>query len=135
MAKVFIENQPAVHLTTTSAHNGANANTPLGMVVAPSQTKVIINKAFPLSTKGGGMASALAPDVCKVPSPAGPIPTPFPNMGQLATVKKESAKVFAVGKGVVKGDSEIPKTQGDEPGTAGGIMSSTFGDKATFKPT
>lgn len=135
MARVFIENQPAVHLTTTSAHNGANANQPMGMVVAPSQNKIIINRAFPLSSKGGGMASALAPDVCKVPSPAGPIPIPFPNMGQLTTVRNESRKVFAVGKGVVKGDSEIPRTQGDEGGTAGGVISSTFGDKATFKPT
>jgi hypothetical protein len=56
-------------------------------------------------------------------------------MGQLPTVKGESSKVFAVGKGVVKGDSEIPRTQGDEPGVAGGVVSSTFGDKATFKPT
>ena len=134
MAKVFIENQPAVHLTTTSAHNGANANQPMGMVVAPSQTKVIINRAFPLSSKGGGMATALAPDVCKVPGPAGPIPVPLPNMAQLPTVKRESTKVFAVGKGVVKGDSEIPRTQGDEAGTGGGIMSNSFGDKATFKP-
>ena len=134
MAKVYIENQLAVHLTTPSSHNGANANAPAGMVVAPSQNKVIINRAFPLSTKGGGMASALAPDVCQVPSPAGPIPTPFPNMGQLATVKGESAKVFAVGKGVVKADSEIPRTQGDEAGVAGGIVSGVFGDKATFKP-
>lgn len=134
MGKVLIENQPAVHLMTPTAHNGANANAPVGMVAAPSQSKVIVNKAFPLSTKGGGMATATAPDVCKVPSPAGPIPTPFPNMGQLPTVKGESSKVFAVGKGVVKGDSEIPRTQGDEPGVAGGVVSSTFGDKATFKP-
>ena len=81
------------------------------------------------------MASATAPDVCQVPAPpAPPIPTPFPNMGQLATVKGESTKVLAVGKGVVKADSEIPRSQGDEAGTVGGVASGTFGDKVTFKP-
>lgn len=135
MASIYIQNQLAVFLTTPSSHNGANANQPGGMVVAPSQTKVIVKKAFPLSTKGGGMASALGPDVCKVPSPAGPVPTPFPNMAQLAMATKESTKVFALNKGVLKADSEIPRTQGDEAGVAGGVVSSTFGDKATFKPT
>ena len=41
-SKVKVEGQPCVHLTSVTAHNGANANCPAGTVVAPSQTKVIV---------------------------------------------------------------------------------------------
>ena len=41
-AKVKVEGSPAVSLTSTTAHNGSNANAPMGTVVAPSQTKVLI---------------------------------------------------------------------------------------------
>ena len=41
-SKVKIEGQPCVHLTSPTAHNGTNANVPCGLVVAPSQVKVII---------------------------------------------------------------------------------------------
>jgi hypothetical protein len=42
-AKVKIQGQPCVHLTSMSAHNGMSANIPAGAQVAPSQTKVIIS--------------------------------------------------------------------------------------------
>ena len=49
--------------------------------------------SLPGSTKGGGMCQAM-PDVCKVPAPPlPPIPTPFPNMGQLMQAQKASTKV------------------------------------------
>jgi hypothetical protein len=38
--KVKIEGNPCVHLLSTTAHNGSNANMPGGSQVAPSQTKV-----------------------------------------------------------------------------------------------
>lgn len=38
---VKIEGQACIHLTSMTVHNGSNANVP-GVVVAPSQTKVII---------------------------------------------------------------------------------------------
>ena len=41
--KVKVEGQPCVHLTSMTAHNGMNANMPSGLVVAPSQVKVIIS--------------------------------------------------------------------------------------------
>ncbi len=40
--KVKVEGQPCVHLTSLTAHNGINANLPCGLVVAPSQVKVIV---------------------------------------------------------------------------------------------
>jgi hypothetical protein len=42
-SKVKVEGQPCIHLTSMSGHNGVNANAPAGMVVTPSQTKVIIS--------------------------------------------------------------------------------------------
>ena len=41
-SKVKVEGQQCVHLTSPTAHNGMNANMPCGLVVAPSQVKVII---------------------------------------------------------------------------------------------
>jgi uncharacterized Zn-binding protein involved in type VI secretion len=42
-SKVKVEGQPCVHLTSMTSHNGVNANAPAGLVIAPSQVKVIIS--------------------------------------------------------------------------------------------
>jgi uncharacterized Zn-binding protein involved in type VI secretion len=42
-SKVIIEGQPAAHHTSTVAMNGANANAPMGVQTAPSQTKVLVS--------------------------------------------------------------------------------------------
>jgi hypothetical protein len=74
------------------------------------------------------------PDVCKVPAPpAPPIPTPFPNIGQLATAVKFSVKVKFGGMPAVVETSEIPMSQGDEAGVAGGVVSGKNMDKIVFK--
>ncbi|NUP07443.1 MAG: DUF4150 domain-containing protein [Polyangiaceae bacterium] len=41
-AKVKIEGQPVTFLTCTTGHNGTNANAPVGTLVSPSQTKVLV---------------------------------------------------------------------------------------------
>lgn len=41
-AKVFAKGKAMVALGADTAHNGNNANAPVGKVIAPSQTKVII---------------------------------------------------------------------------------------------
>ena len=40
--KVQVDGKPIVTVLKPTAHNGANANAPMGAQVAPSQTKVII---------------------------------------------------------------------------------------------
>lgn len=40
--KVYIEGQPIVYLGCQTAHNGNNANCPVGTLMAPGQTKVMI---------------------------------------------------------------------------------------------
>lgn len=90
---------------------------------------------FPLCTKAGGQAFAF-PDVCKVPAPPSPpVPTPFPNLAMLATANGGtcSKKVKVQNQPVVTKASEIPRTQGDEAGVAGGVSSGTNMDKAAFK--
>ena len=87
---------------------------------------------FPASSKGGGQCFG-APDVCKTPSPAGPIPIPYPNFGMVNQATKTSTKVKFVGKEAVTLKSEIPRSMGDEAGTAGGVISGKNMDKVTFK--
>jgi hypothetical protein len=43
VSKVKIEGNDAVNLLKPTAHNGASANAPGGQVIAPGQTKVLIN--------------------------------------------------------------------------------------------
>ena len=89
--------------------------------------------SLPGSTKGGGMCQAM-PDVCKVPAPpAPPIPTPFPNIGQLMQAQNVSTKVKFFAKEVVTLKSKIPMSQGDEAGVAGGIVSGQNMGPIAFK--
>ena len=81
-----------------------------------------------------GIAKSTIPDVCKTPSPGGPMPIPYPVIvsmsSQLAngttTVKADGGNMIAV-----KG-SEFSTCNGDEPGTAGGVKSSTNMKEATW---
>lgn len=86
---------------------------------------------FPATTIGGGMCFAF-PDVCQVPSPVGPIPTPFPNMGMCNQAEKFSIKVKFMMKEVVTLKSKIPNSMGDEAGSAGGIISGMIKGPAKF---
>lgn len=87
-----------------------------------------------MATKAGGQAMAF-PDVCKVPSPGGPIPTPFPNLAMLNTADSGScsSKVKVENQPCITVATEIPRTQGDEAGVAGGVSSGTQMDKAVIK--
>ena len=73
-----------------------------------------------------GISAATIPDVCKTPSPGGPVPIPYPNIAQSITLSDGTTTV----KGdktmaAVKG-SKFAISNGDNPGVAGGVKSSTF---------
>jgi Domain of unknown function (DUF4150) len=76
---------------------------------------------------------ATIPDVCKTPSPGGPIPIPYPNVSMSNSLDKGTTTVKADGGNMVaiKG-SEFAMSQGDEPGTAGGVKSGTFKKESTW---
>lgn len=70
-----------------------------------------------------GIATAMAPDVCKTPSPGGPVPVPYPNIAQSSMLDKGSKTVTADGQMVAIKDSEYSMSNGDEAGVAGGVKS------------
>jgi Domain of unknown function (DUF4150) len=79
-----------------------------------------------LSHKGAnGIAAATVPDVCKTPSPGGPVPVPYPNIARSDSLSNGTNTVQADGGNMcaIKG-SEYSMSNGDEAGTAGGVKSS-----------
>ncbi len=87
---------------------------------------------MPASTKASGTTFAF-PDTCKTPSPAGPVPIPYPNTGMVMQVTGESTKVKIVSQGAVTKKTEMPSSMGDEAGVAGGIVSSMNMGKIVYK--
>jgi hypothetical protein len=80
----------------------------------------------------GGVTIAF-PDVCKTPSPAGPIPIPYPNIAQSSDTAKGSKKVKCDGNPICLKDSNFSTSTGDEAGSAGGgVVSSKTKGKAEF---
>jgi hypothetical protein len=72
------------------------------------------------------------PDVCKTPSPAGPIPIPYPNIAKSSDTAKGTSKVKCDGESTCVKDSNFSMSTGDEAGSAGGVASSKFKGKAEF---
>ncbi len=84
-----------------------------------------------LSIKSGhqGFAVAAFPDVCKTPSPGGPVPIPYPNLvgpGQPQTV---ASKTAAIAGKTLTTKSTISRSTGDEAGTLKGRVSMSTSDK------
>jgi hypothetical protein len=92
---------------------------------------------FPASTKGGGQCVTPGPtDVCKTPSPAGPVPIPYPNIAMLtnASGSTVSTKVKILNKEVATQKTEISMSTGDEAGSAGGgVISNKIKGEAKYK--
>lgn len=73
------------------------------------------------------------PDVCKTPSPAGPIPIPYPNIAMSSDTAKGTTKVKMDGNPVCVKDSNFRMSTGDEAGSAGGgVVSNKIKGKAEF---
>jgi len=85
-----------------------------------------------IAHKGSGGMSIVFPDVCKTPSPAGPIPIPYPNIGKSSDTTNGPKKVKTDGQmPMVKGAKYVMST-GDEAGSAGGVLSSTTKGECEF---
>jgi hypothetical protein len=73
------------------------------------------------------------PDVCKTPSPGGPIPIPYPNVAKSSDTADGSSTVKMDGNPIMLQSSNFSTSTGDEAGTAGGgIVSNTTKGKAEF---
>lgn len=76
--------------------------------------------------------TAAPPDVCKTPSPAGPVPIPYVNVAMDSSLASGTKKVKVEGKMAAHEKANISTSMGDEAGTAGGLVSSKFKGKLTW---
>jgi hypothetical protein len=75
--------------------------------------------------KSGGMSNVF-PDVCNTPTPAGPVPIPYPNIGQSADTIAGPPMVTCEGAMPMTKGAKYVKSSGDEAGSAGGLLSGRF---------
>jgi hypothetical protein len=71
-----------------------------------------------IAHKGSGGMSIAFPDVCKTPSPAGPVPIPYPNIGKASDTSQGPKKVTTDGKMPMVKGAKYSMSTGDEAGTA-----------------
>ncbi len=82
--------------------------------------------------KGSNGVTIAFPDVCKTPTPAGPIPIPYPNIAMSSDTAQGTTKVKCDGQPACVKDSNFSLSTGDEAGSAGGVASSKIKGKAEF---
>jgi hypothetical protein len=91
-----------------------------------------VNNLSVVHKDSGGVTIAF-PDVCKTPSPAGPIPIPYPNIAMSSDTAQGSKKVKCDGNPICLKDSNFSMSTGDEAGSAGGgVVSNKIKGKAEF---
>jgi len=74
--------------------------------------------------KGSGGQSPIFPDVCKTPTPAGPVPIPYPNIGMSSNTSSGPTSVKCDGQMPMTKEAKYMMSTGDEAGAAMGVMSS-----------
>ncbi len=85
--------------------------------------EVYVNGMTPVTAESGGTVVGL-PDVCRVPSPGGPMAVPFPNVAVSRDLENGSRTVRINGASVALRDSCLGRSTGNEAGTAGGGVTS-----------
>src|SRR5688572_20709166 len=90
---------------------------------------VIVNNLTVVHKSSGGVLMTF-PDVCKTPSPAGPIPLPYPNVAQSSDTADGSASVKMDGNPIMLKSSNFMMSTGDEAGSAMGVVSNKIKGKA-----
>lgn len=90
-----------------------------------------VNMLSVVHASSNGVSIAF-PDLCKTPTPAGPVPIPYPNIAKSSDTASGSKKVTFDGESVCLKDSNFSTSVGDEAGIAGGVASSKTKGKAEF---
>jgi hypothetical protein len=85
-----------------------------------------------LSHQQSGGMSMVFPDVCKTPTPGGPVPVPYPNIGMSADTTQGSSSVKVQGCSTMLKGSNYKMSTGDEAGSAGGVASGKIKGKCEF---
>lgn len=81
-------------------------------------------------TKKSGGKVITGPDVCKTPTPSGPVPIPYPNISMSSDLAKGSKNVKINSVPACLKGSNFSKSTGDQAGSAGGVISGKTGGKA-----
>ena len=92
---------------------------------------VFVNGRGVVHQTSGGL-STVFPDVCRTPSPAGPIPIPYPNVGQASDASGGPTSVTVDGSMPMVKDAKYRVTSGDEAGSGGGVVSGSSKGEAEF---
>jgi hypothetical protein len=94
---------------------------------------VYANKLSIIHAGDGQQFISMTPDVCKTPSPGGPVPIPYPNIAMSSDLADGSKTVKVEGNSAALESSNLKTSSGDEGGTAGGgIVSSKIKGKLTW---
>lgn len=82
-------------------------------------------------TVGTGMCQGF-PDVCLTPTPAGPVPVPYPNIAMSSNCANPAVNVMMEAAPVINAMSIIALSNGNEPGSAGGVASHLIDGQTEF---
>jgi hypothetical protein len=85
-----------------------------------------------IAHKGSGGMNTVFPDVCKTPTPAGPVPIPYPNIGKSADTSSGPSTVTTDGKMPMTKGAKYMMSAGDEAGSAMGVMSNKIKGTCEF---
>ena len=97
----------------------------MGVTVSINSPNTVVH------AKSGGQ-SPVFPDVCKTPSPGGPIPIPYPNIARSSDAAETAGTVYADGEKIMLKNSSFSTSTGDEAGSVGGVVSNCTKGKAQF---
>jgi hypothetical protein len=96
-------------------------------------SKVYVNGRTAVHKGDNQVNTGAVPDVCKTPSPGGPVPVPYVNVARDSDLSNGSKSVSIEGNPVALANSNLGTSSGDEPGTAGGgLISSKTKGKMTW---
>jgi len=90
-----------------------------------------VNMLSVVHAGSNGITTAF-PDVCKTPTPAGPVPIPYPNIAKSSDTAQGASTVKCDGNPVCLKDSTFMVSTGDEAGSLLGVASNKVKGKAEF---
>lgn len=92
---------------------------------------VIVNFMTVVHKASNGIVMVF-PDVCKTPTPGGPVPIPYPNIGKSSDATGGPSSVKTDGQMPMVKGAKYSMTSGDEAGSVGGVASGTVKGEAEY---
>jgi len=85
---------------------------------------------FAVTSNAGQASGGL--DVCRTPSPTGPVPVVYPNVVPSALGQPQAEKLLIAGMPALHKNSACGPSSGNESGTAGGVVSGAVKGATAF---